>query len=180
MQVHSCRHGLVFNLTTSKSTRTVILHLSPFHASQRHGSRSCGSMVFSTDDELTWRTTPENPVREVDGFDWERCAALHNLIVRLGWSVGGRPETEMPRRTWWQRHITDQALEDEWSRRLSPSLKLFLQTAYETPPDQNFFYYANGLTWPQNLFVQEHEDEGIMCLYQITNLALNSHGDGLK
>ena len=138
-------------------------------------------MGFSAGDELTWRVTPENPVREMgDGMDWERCAALHNLIVRLGWTVGDKPETEMPRRTWWQSHITNQALEDEWSRRLSPSLVLFLQAAFDMPPDQNFFYYVGGLTWPEGLFIQDHEDEGIMCLYQMTNLSLSGHRDGLK
>jgi hypothetical protein len=138
-------------------------------------------MGFSAGDELTWRVTPENPVREMgDGMDWERCAALHNLIVRLGWTVGDKPETEMPRRTWWQSHITNQALEDEWSRRLSPSLVLFLQAAFDMPPDQNFFYYVGGLTWPEGLFIQDHEDEGIMCLYQMTNLSLGGHRDGLK
>ncbi|OBT89086.1 hypothetical protein VE02_01987 [Pseudogymnoascus sp. 03VT05] len=137
-------------------------------------------MSFSIDDELTWRATSEVPCREVDGMDWERCAALHNLIVGLGWAVTGKPETEMPRVTWWQRHITDQTLEDKWSTRLSPSLKRFLQAAFETPPGQNFFYYSTGLTWPDRLFIQGHDDEEIMCLYQMTNLSLGSHRDGLN
>lgn len=137
-------------------------------------------MSFSIDNELTWRATAEVPCREVDGMDWERCAALHNLIVGLGWAVTGKPETEMPRVTWWQRHITDQALEDKWSTRLSPSLKLFLQAAFETPPGQNFFYYSTGLAWPDRLFIQGHDEEEIMCLYQMTNLSLGSHRDGLK
>ncbi|OBT73446.1 hypothetical protein VF21_07302 [Pseudogymnoascus sp. 05NY08] len=106
-------------------------------------------MVFSIDDESTWRVTPENPVREVDGMDWERCAALHNLILRLGWAVSGKPETEMPRETWWQTHITDLALEAEWSARLSPTLKQFLQAAFEERAGQSLFYYTitnNGRT----------------------------------
>lgn len=137
-------------------------------------------MSFSIDDEFTWRVTTENPIREIRGMDWERCGALHNLIVRLGWAVSSKPETKMPRTTWWQRHITNKTLEDEWSRRLSPSVKLFFQVAFEMPSDQNFFYYSNGLTWPSQLFVQEHEDEGIMCLYHMTNLRVGSHRDGLK
>ncbi|KFY36230.1 hypothetical protein V494_05204 [Pseudogymnoascus sp. VKM F-4513 (FW-928)] len=137
-------------------------------------------MSFSVDDELTWRATSEVPCRQVDGMDWERCAALHNLIVGLGWAVTGKPETEMPRVTWWQRHITDQALEDKWTTRLSPSLTLFLQAALETPPDQNFFYYSSGLACPDRLFGQVHDNEDIMCLYQMTNLSLGSHRDGLN
>jgi hypothetical protein len=137
-------------------------------------------MSFSTDDELTWRVTPENPIREVDGMDWERCAALHNLIVQLGWTGVGNSEAEMPRRTWWQARITDESLEEEWSRRFSPSLKLFLQAAYETP-HENFFYYASDLNGPGGLFVGVHEQEdSILSLYRMTNLNLSGHRDGLK
>jgi len=137
-------------------------------------------MSFSIDDKLSWRVTRNNPVREVDGMDWERCAALHNLILRLGWTASERPEAEMPGETWWQKHITDQALEDEWSRRLSPSLKLFLQTAFQTPPDQNFFYYASGLSWPGQFFSPLLDGTEIMTLYQMPNLITSGHSDGLK
>jgi hypothetical protein len=72
-------------------------------------------MTFSIDDELTWKVTTENPIREVDNMDWERCAALHNLMLRLSWAVSGKSETEMPRTAWWQEHFTDPALEAEWT-----------------------------------------------------------------
>ncbi|OBT65709.1 hypothetical protein VE03_03370 [Pseudogymnoascus sp. 23342-1-I1] len=137
-------------------------------------------MVFSIDDESTWRVTPENPVREVNGMDWERCAALHNHILRLGWAVNGKPKTEIPRETWWQTHITDPALEAEWSARLSPTLKQFLQAAFENAPDQSFFYYVSGLSFPEQLFGSCHEDEGIMCLYPAANPNMGSHPDGLN
>lgn len=55
-------------------------------------------MLFSVDDELTWRATPENLVREMEeGMDWERCAALHNLVLRLGWVASEKLES--PRQT---------------------------------------------------------------------------------
>lgn len=137
-------------------------------------------MSFAIDDKLTWRVTPDSPVREIEGMDWERCAALHNLIVRLGWTSMGNPDLDMPTSTWWQVQITDNALDEEWSRRLSPSLKLFLQTAYETP-HENFFYYISGLNRPSNFFVGGHEKEdSILRLYQMTNLNLSGHRDGLK
>ncbi|OKL55834.1 hypothetical protein UA08_08922 [Talaromyces atroroseus] len=137
-------------------------------------------MRFSIDDQLTWRVTPENPIREMDGMDWERCAALHNLIVRLGWTGMGNSDQDMPTTTWWQANITHNSLEAEWSRRLSPSLKLFLQTAYETP-HENFFYYARGLNGPRSFFVGVHEQEdSILGLYQMTNLNLSGHRDGLN
>lgn len=137
-------------------------------------------MPFSMDDELTWRVTLDNPVREVDGMDWERCAALHNLIIRLGWASSGRPESEMPRQTWWQKHITDQVLEIEWSTRLSPSLKLFFQSALQAPTDQCLFYYASNLSWPGQLFSPMLEDMEIMTLYQIPNFNSSGHADGLN
>ena len=138
-------------------------------------------MTFSIDDQLTWRVTPENPIREVDGMDWERCASLHNLITHLGWRGLGNPEAEMPRSTWWQSNITNDSLEEEWSGRLSASLKLFLQTAYETP-HENFFYYASGLNPPSRFYTGMHEHQGdtILSLYQMTNLNLSGHRDGLK
>lgn len=137
-------------------------------------------MSFSIDDQLTWRVTAESPLREVEGMDWERCAALHNLIVRLGWTGSGNSDVDMPTVTWWQAKITDNLLEEEWSRRLSPSLKLFLQTAYDIT-HENFFYYASGLNGPSNLFVGIYDQEDtILRLYQMTNLNFSGHRDGLK
>jgi hypothetical protein len=85
-------------------------------------------MTFSVDDPLTWRVTPEHPIREVDGMDWERCASLHNLITQLGWTGLGNSETEMPRRTWWQANITN-----EYSRRRVD--ETFVTIAEAVPPN---------------------------------------------
>jgi hypothetical protein len=137
-------------------------------------------MTFSIDDRLTWRVTSENSIREVDGMDWERCASLHNLIIELGWTGLGNSETEMPRITWWQANITNDILKEEWSRRLSPSLKLFLQAAFETP-HENFFYYISGLNGPSRFYTGIHDQgDTILSLYQMTNLNLSGHRDGLK
>ncbi|KFY31187.1 hypothetical protein V493_01322 [Pseudogymnoascus sp. VKM F-4281 (FW-2241)] len=113
-------------------------------------------------------------------MDWEWCAALHNLILRLGWAVGGKPETEMPRETWWQTHITDPDVDAEWSVCLSPTLKQFHQAAFEEAPDHSFFYYARGLSCPENLFESCHEDKRTMCLYPLANPNMGSHPDGLN
>ncbi|KFZ21094.1 hypothetical protein V502_02951 [Pseudogymnoascus sp. VKM F-4520 (FW-2644)] len=101
-------------------------------------------MVFSINDESTWRVTPENP---------------GNLVAT---------------------HITDPALEAEWSARLSPTLKQFLQAAFEEAPDQSFFYYVRGLSCPENLFETCHEDEGTMCLYPLADPNMGSDPDGLN
>lgn len=137
-------------------------------------------MTFCIEDELTWRVTTEHPARGLEGMDWERCAALHNLIIRLGWTGRGNSETELPEITWWQAKITTEVLEEKWTQRLSPSLKLFLQTALDQPHDQNFFYYASGLSWPQYLVNPLFEEDSHLCLYQMTNLSFSGHKDGLK
>jgi hypothetical protein len=50
-----------------------------------------------------WRITEENPIRDdLHGFDFERCAALHNLIVERGWTQRGLDPTQLGRTTWWQ------------------------------------------------------------------------------
>jgi hypothetical protein len=138
---------------------------------------------FSIDDESTWRVTQDNPVRDVDGLDWERCAVLHNLIVRIGWIGLGNEEIAMPKQTWWQRHITDAALEEKWSQILSTSLKQFLQHAYQAAHGINFFYYVSGISYPAGFFqsqIMDDDDHVMLTLYQMTNLPLSGHHDGLK
>ncbi|CZR61822.1 uncharacterized protein PAC_11719 [Phialocephala subalpina] len=137
-------------------------------------------MVFSIDDQQTWRVTEEHPVREMDSMDWERCAALHNLIIHLGWTGSGKDASEMPRQTWWQAKITSDYLEEEWSRRLSPSLSMFLRAAFDQPQDQNFFYYAACLNSPQQLVNPLFEEDHLLCLYQMTNLSFSGHKDGVN
>jgi hypothetical protein len=76
--------------------------------------------------------------------------------------------------------ITNESLEEVWSTRLSPSLKLFLQAAYETHHEY-FFYYVSGLNGPSRFYAGLHEQGGtVLSLYQLTNLNLSGHRDGLK
>ncbi|CAG8977600.1 hypothetical protein HYALB_00008377 [Hymenoscyphus albidus] len=139
-------------------------------------------MSFSLNDQLTWRVTEEFPVRKVDGMDWERCAPLHNLIVELGLTGSGKVLADTLGKTWWDRHITDKTLEEEWTRRLTPSLKLFLQSACDETQHDNFFYYASGLTWPSEFFNEswDNDEYDVVRLYQMTNLNIESHLDGVN
>lgn len=112
-------------------------------------------------------------------MDWERCSALHNHIIELGWNGMGNTPELMPKVTWWKDRITTEALEEEWTRRLSPSLKLFLQHAWMTPHD-NFFYYVSGLNWPEALFSPLYEeDDVVVTLYRMRNLNFGGHREGL-
>lgn len=47
-----------------------------------------------------WRITAERPVRELETLDHERCAALHNHIVELGWTQLGLRLAALDKRTW--------------------------------------------------------------------------------
>ena len=107
------------------------------------------------------------------GLDYERCAVLHNAILKHGWRASGHNVVEMPRTPWW---------EAEWNRphlaqveqRLHPSLVEFLKRAMVTPPvpdspvDNSLFYFCPDLA-PLSEFLKggmyEYADEGLVCLY---------------
>jgi hypothetical protein len=46
-----------------------------------------------------WRISDEVPLRELDGLDHKRCAALHNYIVELGWTQRGLGLNTLDKRT---------------------------------------------------------------------------------
>lgn len=73
-----------------------------------------------------WRIAEERPVRELDTLNYERCAALHNLIVELGWTQRG---LKLNKRTWWQCYKGGAALASIFSR-LHPSVVSFLGAAW--------------------------------------------------
>lgn len=147
-----------------------------------------------------WRVTLSNPVRETDGLDFERCAALHNelfLIGRAGAAARDEPRYAFPENTsslnWFDIHGDEaRSIRD----RLSPSLCSFLERAivqvssstdqYGDECNHSFFYFAGGLHHPDGLW-RNHEmfaddrDESypdrFLTLYAATNFA--SHPDGL-
>lgn len=135
----------------------------------------------------------ENPAREEGDLDYERCAALHNAIVKHGWTAGGRSLDDMPTITAWETEP------DEWeldTDRLHSSMVEFLKRAYstdlpETEPiydfgsrEYKFFYFLNGLIGPHGYEAYDLSDHigdfpgHYMTLYT-PNDELGSHAQGL-
>jgi hypothetical protein len=92
------------------------------------------------------KVTDENPPRDdIDGLDFQRCAALHNAIVEHGWTRSGRSIAAMPRTTWRESN-DDNPYRDATTSHLHPSVIEFLKHAYHFhEKDFNFFHYLTGL-----------------------------------
>lgn len=99
-------------------------------------------MRFSVfDDVRDQLVSDDNPARVDGDLDYERCAALHNAIVKYGWTASGRLIDELPLTTCWE------ANEEEWednADRLQPSMIEFLKRAYDTElPDTSHYTTSN-------------------------------------
>lgn len=115
-----------------------------------------------------WRIRDEQPVRELEGLDHERCAALHNYIVELGWTQRGLALDTLDRQTWWECYGSDAALTSV-SDRLDASVVSFLNAAWhgfamETAIQSHLFHrYLARLCSPdelwQNINYAEDEEE---------------------
>lgn len=90
-------------------------------------------------------TAGNSPRNDIDGRDFQRCAALHNAIIEHGWTASGRAVEDMPRTTWWDHHSDDPG-RDVTSTRLHFSVIEFLKHAYHFYENHfNFFHYLTGL-----------------------------------
>lgn len=139
-----------------------------------------------------WRIGDEHPLRELDGLDYERCAALHNYIVELGWAQRGLALGTLDKRIWWDCYGGDAALASV-SNRLDASVVSFLKAAWHgfsmepvTKPHL-FHRYLTRLCSPEELWQNtnyaEDEDDSnkrrFVSLY-MANCALGaSHPLGL-
>lgn len=127
-----------------------------------------------------WRVTEEAPLREVDGLDHERCAALHNYIVELGWTQRGLALDTLDKRTWWECHGGDEALEST-AGRLNASVVSFLKAAWHgfamdsARPPHLFHRYLACLASPEqfweNAMYAEDEDDSNQRRYVTLYLA---------
>lgn len=120
-------------------------------------------------------------------MDYERCAALHNELLELGW-VGSDKALEhdaaddqtpvLHRVSWFDRHGDAAA---QVRSRLSPSLVAFLEQALDSPNGHSLFYHVNGLSPPGFLFLNNNLDQDepdrYVTLY-VANL-IATHPDGL-
>ncbi|KAF2141917.1 uncharacterized protein K452DRAFT_332619 [Aplosporella prunicola CBS 121167] len=137
-------------------------------------------MASSFESIAQWRVTPDNPPREIDGLDSERCAALHNFVVQHGWnSYHGTPVDLNTLSSWWTIWGNDA---ESLRPKLHPSLVDFLQRAYVTPwkSGLSFFTYLHGLNgvgefWFHDVF---GEPERTVTLY-VTHTEFGSNPDGL-
>lgn len=121
--------------------------------------------------------TADNPARnDLSGMDHDRCVALHNHLVRYAWIAEGRPPAGLNGniKTFFTTHG---AAAEALRERLDPSLAAFLAAAL-LPPDgpdglepAPFFFWAAGLTEPDDLFAQDAADlfdepvDSLICLY---------------
>lgn len=106
------------------------------------------------------RVTGENPPRNLGRLDWERCAELHNIIVKAGWVLSGRKFSDLVAPTWWEVYGDDEIARDG---RLDDSVVKFLQLAMLEPLDTasndwHFFRLARSLAPPSMLFDRNNGD----------------------
>lgn len=151
-------------------------------------------MHFSVfDDVRDQLVSDDNPARDEGDLDYERCAVLHNAIVKHGWVAGGRSLDDLPLTTCWE--ADEEGWEDNTDR-LQPSMIEFLKRAYDTAlPDTTplhncasrqykFFYFLSGLVWPQGhefyaLLDSIGDFPGHYMTLYTPNDDLGSHAQGL-
>jgi hypothetical protein len=98
--------------------------------------------ILDVEDALV---SDENPARDDDTLDYERCARLHNYLVAYGWMARhGRDTPDLDalgRERWFFRQPAEDI--DAIRERLDSSLNSFLDLIYD--PEPSFFYCVNGL-----------------------------------
>lgn len=155
-------------MTTRLKAITEPLHLSATGPSVSAGytmdlaAPPCRSPLNGSKSEYSDATPPKV------GMDFERCSALHNAIVRHGWTARGHDLAGLPNRTYWDRWapiLTPYQLKD-LHQRLHPSVLAFLQRALDLPDfypgsfqPPVFFYHLVGLGAPLELFANHEESE---------------------
>ncbi|KAH8660540.1 hypothetical protein BX600DRAFT_514136 [Xylariales sp. PMI_506] len=132
---------------------------------------------------MSWRVTPDNPVRYPNRLDVERCAALHNEILWHGWVDPGRDPADFVGVSWNAFHGDAAAA---IAPRLQPDLAAFLDRAVVPAggeQHQSFNYLVSGLQWPGGMwfnhegFAVDGDPDRFLTLYSVHSIA--SHPDGL-
>jgi hypothetical protein len=120
-----------------------------------------------------WRISDETPLRELNGLDHERCAALHNYIVELGWIQRGLALDTLDKRTWWECYGGDAALAST-TERMDTSVVAFLKAAWhgfamDTATKVHLFHrYLARLCSPEELwrnamYAEDEDDSNKQC-----------------
>ncbi|OBT62719.1 hypothetical protein VE03_07119 [Pseudogymnoascus sp. 23342-1-I1] len=121
--------------------------------------------------------TPDNPARETDTLDYQRCVLLHNFLVEYSWLADGRSLDDLDRRSFFE-HYGDEV--EKIRERLEPGLIAFLEAAYVNHEPSLFYLWVYGITWPDRLFENhEADDEDEHVTLYTTNGELCTHGNGL-
>lgn len=122
--------------------------------------------------------TPDNPPRQTDSLDFERCAELHNAILEHGWLSSGRSAEDF------QSQCTPfyERAAEVIDAKCDSSLKAFFQAARDVPPgknDFNFFYNVSALdcAFGWHDYYTEDEDRALK-LYTVSE-GLYGDPDGL-
>lgn len=102
------------------------------------------------------------PTSTVEGMDFERCAALHNAIVRHAWSASGYSPDKISQTTWWEFFSSPERTNavdmESLSDSLHPSVRGFLERVLylprypESPNEASFLCHLPGLNAPNELF----------------------------
>lgn len=124
------------------------------------------------------RVSVENPVTSTnENLDFERCAALHNAIIKHAWTAGGRDRADIPARSIWNTETIPQGAQE----RLHPDLIEFLKRCLMLDRDSiyNFFHFVVDLNNSKNLWEWlEGIDEDYIALY-ISNDSSSLTGTGI-
>jgi hypothetical protein len=134
------------------------------------------------DDVRQWRVTAENPPTSGEELDYERCAALHNHILKLGWVGYGFDLDDLDTQCWWDTYGSDD-LEDQ----LAPSLVEFLKLTIARPTkDLSWHWYLDGILSPEAFFDHDpgcdsddsdYEEDQFVLLYSYN--PARGHTNGL-
>jgi hypothetical protein len=122
--------------------------------------------------------TSDNPPRQTEGLDFQRCVDLHNAILEHGWLSSGRSAEDFESQcTPFYEHAAE-----EIDEKCNASLKAFLQGARDVPPgmnDFNFFYNVSRLSWAFGWHEYYTEEEHrVLTLYMVSE-GLYGDPDGL-
>lgn len=98
--------------------------------------------ILDIEDALV---SDENPARDEDTLDFQRCARLHNYLVAYAYMARNgtnTPDLDALACESWFFNQPDENI-DAIRARLDPSLNAFLDSIYDPPP--GFFYWVSGL-----------------------------------
>jgi hypothetical protein len=122
--------------------------------------------------------TSQNPPRETEELDFERCAELHNAILEHGWLSSGRSAEDFQS----QCIPLYERAAGEIDEKCSDSLKSFFQSARDVPVGMhrfNLFYNVSGLDCAFGWHDYYTEEENrVLRLYTVSE-GLYGDPDGL-